>query len=496
MSAKDREPCRIGELAEGVSDVPLPFASSLFSFPTIEQRLSESELLYLSSAFLIRERAASSTDGIGIELTPRQGERVMRKTEILTDAEVRHAKPDKGKFVKRLLDGDGLYLQVTKSKEGFNRGWIFRYEMDGERHDYGIGPLHRYSLAEARRRRVNLRQLIDDGIDPLQEKIEAKKERLAEKAKEVKAKTFEQCARAYYKIHQKQWKNEVYRKQWLSNFVRYVFPKIGGLNVADIDSAHIEEILTPIWERIPDTASKVQSQIKLVFNYAKAGKLRDGDNPAARELVTARLGKPMFDRNHHAALPFDDVPTLIAELHTDKSISALALEFLTLTAARTSEVIGATWDEIDLKKRVWIVPAERMKSGREHRVPLSDRAVEILNGLQHHGKFVFASMTGRPLSNMAMLMLLRRKRPNQTVHGMRSAFRDWASERTSYPDKLAELCLADAVGDETEAAYRRGDGLQKRIRLMQTWADFLAKPRPPKTGDVHDLKAERERRAS
>jgi integrase len=407
----------------------------------------------------------------------------MRKTEILTDAEIRNAKPDKGKFVKRLLDGDGLYLQATKAKDGsVNRNWIFRYEMDGERHDYGLGPLHRFGLTEARRKRMELRQLIHDGIDPLAERVEARKQRLAEKAKRMKVKTFEQCARAYYKIHQKGWKNEKYRAQWLSNFERYVFPKIGKLNVADIDSAHVEDILTPIWERIPDTASKVQSQIKLVFNYAKAGKLRDGDNPAARELVTARLGKPMFDRNHHAALPFDDVPTLIAELHTDKSISALALEFLTLTAARTSEVIGATWAEIDLKKRVWIVPAERMKSGREHRVPLSNRAVEILNGLKHHGKFVFASMTGQPLSNMAMLMLLRRRRPNQTVHGMRSAFRDWVSERTSYPDKLGELCLAHAVGDETEAAYRRGDGLQKRIRLMQTWCDFLSKPRPV-TGD-------------
>jgi integrase len=195
-------------------------------------------------------------------------------------------------------------------------------------------------------------------------------------------------------------------------------------------------------------------------------------------------------------MPFDDIPLLVTELRANKSVSALALEFTILTAGRTSEILDAPWDEIDLKKRRWIVPGERMKSGRQHRVPLSSRAVEILSELPRHGRYVFATASGQPLSNQAMLMLLRRRRPNQTVHGMRSAFRDWVSERTAYPDKLAELCIAHAVGDETEAAYRRGDGLQKRIRLMQAWADFLAKPQPRKTGEVHDLKAERDRRAS
>jgi integrase len=419
----------------------------------------------------------------------------MRRTEILTDAEVRNAKPDTGKFVKRLLDGGGLYLQATKGREGVNRNWLFRYELDGERHDYGVGPLHTVSLAEARRRATELRLLLLDGIDPLTERNEARKERLAEKAKKVKAKTFKECAEGFYAIHQKGWKNEVYRKQWMSNMERLVYPTIGKLNVGDIDHGHIEKVLTPIWEKIPDTASKVQGQISRVLDWAKAGKLRDGDNPAARNFVTARLGKKKNGRKHHAALPFDDVPALVAELRADKSISALALEFTILTAARTSEVLDATWNETDLKKRVWIVPAERMKGNREHRVPLCNRAVEILSGLKHHGKFVFARLTGQPLSNMALLMLLRRRRPGMTVHGMRSCFRDWVSERTSYPDKLAELCLAHAVGDETEAAYRRGDGLQKRIRLMQTWADFLAKPRPA-TAQTVDLQAERQRRSA
>jgi integrase len=420
----------------------------------------------------------------------------MRKTEILTDAAIRNCKPDKGKFVKRLLDGLGLYLQATKSTAGVNRNWVFRYELDGERHDYGIGPLHTVSLAEARRRAGELRLLLLDGIDPLQERIEARKERLAEKAKRAKAMSFKECAERFYEIHQKGWKNDVYRKQWMSNMERLVYPTIGGLNVADVDHAHVEKVLAQIWEKIPDTASKVQGQISRVLDWAKAGKLRDGDNPAARNFVTTRLGKLKRDRNHHAALPFDDVPALVAELHVEKSISALALEFTILTAARTGETIGATWNEVDLKKRTWVIPPARMKGGREHRVPLSTRTVEILDGLKRRGKYVFANTTGEPLSNMAMLMLLRRRRPNQTVHGMRSAFRDWVSERTNYPDRLAEHCLAHAVSDETEAAYRRGDGLQKRIRLMQTWADFLAKPRTPKTGKVADLKAERERRAN
>jgi integrase len=402
----------------------------------------------------------------------------MRQLNRLTDKQIRSIKPDKGKFVKRLADGGGLILQATASGDGVNRNWVFRYQRDGERHDYGVGPVHTVTLAEARRKATELRLLLLDGVDPLQERLDAKAERLAAKAKEVNAKTFKECAQRFYELHRKGWKNEVYRKQWISNMERLVHPTIGGLSVADVDHAHVERVLAPIWEKIPDTASKVQGQIARVLDWAKAGKLRDGDNPAARNFVTARLGRRKNGRKHHAALPFDDVPVLIAELHTDKSISALALEFTILTAARTSEVLGGKWDEFDMKKRVWVVPAERMKSNREHRVPLSGRAMEILNGLKHNGKYVFASTKGQPLSNMALLMLLRRRRPGMTVHGMRSCFRDWASERTSYPDKLAELCLAHAVGDETVKAYLRGDGLQKRIRLMQTWADFLASPRP------------------
>lgn len=421
----------------------------------------------------------------------------MRKTEILTDADIRNAKPKKGKTIRRLLDGDRLYLQasVAQSALDINRNWVFRYELDGDRHDYGIGPYPAVSLGEARRRAGELRLLILDGIDPLQERIEARKERLAAKAKRVKAKTFKECAERYYEIHRKGWKNDVYRKQWHSNMVRYVYPLIGDLNVGDVDHAHIEQVLTPIWDRIPDSANKIQGQISRVLDWAKAGKLRDGENPAARNFVTARLGKLKRGRNHHAAMAIDDAPTLVAELRADKSLSALALEFTILCCARTAETIEATWDEIHLKKRVWVVPAARMKSGKEHRVALCDRALEIVGELQRHGPYVFASPNGKPLSNMAMLAYLQRRHPDLTVHGFRSTFRDWAADRTNYPEFIYEMALAHAVGDETVKAYKRTDLLERRVRLMDQWAKFLAKPQP-KTGEVHDLKAERERRAS
>jgi integrase len=416
----------------------------------------------------------------------------MRRVDLLTDAEIRNAKPDRGKFVKRLLDGDGLYLQVTKSTEGFNRNWIFRYEMDGERHDMGLGPLHRVSLAEARRKKADLRTAIAEGIDPLQERIDLRKERLAKKAKELKVKTFKQCTEAYYKVHQRNLKNEKYRRQWLWNMQTYVFPTIGELNVADIDTAHIEKTLEPIWSTIGDTASKIQGQIKKVFDWAIAGKYRIGDNPARREYITALLSKPKLDKNHHAAMKVDDAPAFLAELRQDNRIAARALEFAVLTCARTEEIVGAKWSEFDLRARQWVIPRERMKiksgSGRgDHRVPLSDRAMQILGSLKHHRR-VF------DISNGAMLELLKERHPGLTVHGFRSTFRDWAAERTNYPEFIVEMALDHAVGTDVVKAYRRTDLFERRVRLMKQWGDFLAKPRPA-TAQTVDLQAERQRRS-
>jgi len=414
----------------------------------------------------------------------------MRKMEILTAAAIRNCKPDRGKIVKRLLDGAGLYLQATRSETGVNRNWIFRYELDGERHDYGIGPLHTVSLAEARSRAGDLRLMLIDGIDPLRERKQAKKERLAAKAKEMKVKTFQQCTEDYFKVHGPKLKNEKYRRQWLRNMTEYVFPVIGNLNVADIDTPHIEQTLAPIWNTIGDTASKIQAQIKRVFDFAIAGKYRTGDNPARRELIGSRLGQPRRDKNNHAALKYDDAPAFMVELRKDKRLEARALELCILTCARTEEIMGAKWSEFDLGKNLWTVPGERMKKGREHRVPLSDRALEILHGLKHRGPKLFE------ISPAAMRKVLQQRRSDATVHGMRSTFRDWAAERTNYPEFIIEMALAHRIDDKTVAAYKRTDLFDRRVRLMKQWGDFLAKPRPAKTGDVADLKAERERRAN
>ena len=414
----------------------------------------------------------------------------MRRVDLLTDAEIRSAKPDRGKFVKRLLDGDGLYLQVTKSKDGVNKNWIFRFEMDGGRHDLGLGPLHRVSLAEARRKKADLRSAIADGIDPALERIELRKERLAKKAKELKAKTFKQCTEAYYKVHQRNLKNEKYRRQWLWNMQTYVFPTIGELNIADIDTAHIEKVLEPIWNTIGDTASKIQGQIKKVFDWAIAGKYRTGDNPARREYITALLSKPRMEKYHHAAMKIDDAPAFLAELRQDKRIAARALEFAVLTCGRTDEIVGAKWSEFDLDARQWVIPRARMKiksGGRgDHRVPLSDRAIEILDGLKHH-RLVF------DIGNGTMLELLKERHPGLTVHGFRSTFRDWAAERTNYPEFIVEMALDHAVGTDVVKAYRRTDLFARRIRLMDQWAKFLA-AKPRASAATVDLDAERKKR--
>jgi integrase len=416
----------------------------------------------------------------------------MREINLLSEFEVKNAKPDKGKFVKRLLDGAGLYLQVTKSlSSGFNRNWIFRYELDGKRHDLGLGPAHTVSLGEARRKATELRLQIYDGIDPAQERADLKAERLGRKAAKLKATTFQQCWQAYFKIHAKTWKNPKHRAQWESTMRTYVLPVLGPLNVADIETAHIEKVLAPIWDKIPETASRVQNRIKLVLSYAIAGGFRTGDNPASRDLVKARLGKIQRGNGHHAALPFVEAPAFMAKLRERDSLSARALEFTILTAVRTGETIGALWNEIDLKHKVWVIPAERMKSGREHRVPLCDRAVDILQSLPHSGKHVFINGHKRPLSNMAMLELLRGMSPGHTVHGFRSTFRDWAAERTNYPEFVIEMALAHAVDDKTVKAYKRTDVVERRVRLMKQWADFVARPRSVTSGKVVELAAAR-----
>jgi integrase len=268
------------------------------------------------------------------------------------------------------------------------------------------------------------------------------------------------------------------------------------LNVGDVDEAHLVKVFAPIQKRIPETASRVRQRVESVLGYAIVSKLRSGPNPATWKghLQTLLGGGRKENGNHHAAMPFAELPTFMPRLRAKKSLSATALEFTILTAARTGETIGARWDEIDFRHRLWVIPAARMKAARDHRVPLSDRAIEILREREKHrkGDLVFGTaVTGKPLSNMAMLELLRGMHKGATVHGFRSTFRDWASERTNYPNHVMEMALAHIIDDKVEAAYRRGDLLEKRQQLMAAWERFISRPLPAKGATVTDIRAAR-----
>jgi integrase len=416
----------------------------------------------------------------------------------LTQKGIEHAKPPKGRMAVMIPDGGNLYLQATIGKDGgVNRSWLFRYEMDGARHDMGLGSVATLRLAEAREQARRLRQQIIAGIDPLEARNEQKAERraraLVARAEKAKAQTFRECVEKYISVHGDEWKNTKHAAQWRTTLETYAYPVIGDLNVADIDEAHLVRVLEPIWRKIPETARRVRGRIEAVLGYATVSKFRTGDNPARwRNHLQTLLGGTQKAVEHHAALPFAEVPAFMVELRQRKSTSASALEFAVLTAARTGEVISALWNEIDLKKtKTWTIPANRMKAKAEHRVPLTPRAVEILEGLERKGKYVFGTaVTGKPLSNMALLELLRGMRAGFTVHGFRSAFRDWAAERTNYANHVVEKALAHAVPDKVEAAYRRGALFEKRRRLMAEWERYLSRPSAA-VAKVHDLAAVR-----
>ena len=358
----------------------------------------------------------------------------------------------------------------------------------------GLGPLHTVGLAEARQKARELRKQLLEGIDPLDSRNEAKAKAQTARAQQAKVRTFRQCAEYYFAVHRGKWSNGKHARQWLSTLETYAYPIIGDLNVSDIDEAHLLKVLQPIWTRIPETASRVRARIENVLGYAIASRFRQGDNPARWQgHLKTLLGGAKKDVEHHAALPFADAPAFIAELRGRKSSSAWALEFLILTAARTKEVIGAQWSEIDIEKRIWTIPAARMKAKVEHRVPLASRAIEILSAQPRRGDYVFSNAMSKPLSNMALLELLRGMRPGKTVHGFRSTFRDWAAERTNFPNHVAEKALAHTIGDKVEAAYRRGELFAKRAKMMEQWVRFLGEQRGADSS-ISDLTNERERR--
>jgi integrase len=372
----------------------------------------------------------------------------------------------------RYGDGHGLCLQITP---GGVKSWLLRYERNGRERWMGLGPLHTISLAEARERARKARGQLLDGVDPLEARRRDQSLRALDTAKAI---TFEQAAVAYFNAHERKWRNDKHRAQFLSTLKTYVFPKIGRLSVADIDTGRVLSCIEPIWQDKTETASRVRGRIEAVLDWVTVRGYRTGDNPARwrghlAEVLPARgqLQKTV----HHAALPFVELPAFVEALRERKGVAGRALEFTILCAARTGETIGARWDEIDLAEKTWTIPAGRIKGGREHRVPLSDRAIEILRALPTESKnpSVFIGSRRGGLSNMAMASIPKRmNRDDITVHGFRSTFRDWAAERTNYPNHVVEMALAHAVGDKVERAYRRGDLFEKRRRLMAEWARY------------------------
>lgn len=393
-------------------------------------------------------------------------------------------------------DGGGLYLKATES----GASWVLRYMLDGRPRYMGLGPLALYGLSEARAKALEARRLRHEGVDPLEARRTARSKLRLEAAKAI---TFKECASQYIAAHRAGWRNDKHAGQWQATLETYAEPVIGGLPVQAIDTALVLKVLEPIWTKKPETASRLRGRIETVLDWAKVRGYREGENPARwrghmDKLLPARSKVRRVE--HHAALPYAGIGDFIAALQAQPGVGARALEFAILTAARTGEVIGATWREIDLAAKVWAVPAERMKAGKEHRVPLSPRALSILEemlplrqvaeGQSIGDAFVFPGRkAGEPLSNMAFLMLLRRmERDDVTAHGFRSTFRDWAAERTSYPSEVAEMALAHAVADKVEAAYRRSDLFEKRRRLMDAWATFCATPKQPAQGTVASLR--------
>jgi len=378
-------------------------------------------------------------------------------------------------------DGAGLYLRVGR---GGAKSWCLRYMLAGKAREMGLGGASKIGLADARKRASAQRLLLVDKVDPLARREAETRTRKIEAAQ---AMTFEEAARAYVKAHEPSWRNAKHRQQWTNTLGTYVFPIFGALAVGAVDVAMVMKVIEPLWATKPETAGRVRGRIESVLDWAKARGFREGENPARwrghlSNLLPAR--SKVRSVKHHAALPYAEIGPFMVYLRSRGGAAANALEFLILTAARTNEVLGARWPEIDLGARMWTVPASRMKGQREHRVPLTSAAIAVLDRtLRQGGDFLFpGAKAGRGLSNMAMLKVLERMDSgNLTAHGFRATFKTWATERTNFPSEDVETALAHVIGDKVEAAYQRGDLLDKRRRLMDAWGEFCAKPAPAGT---------------
>jgi integrase len=396
-------------------------------------------------------------------------------------------------------DGHNLYLQIQNCN---NASWIFRYERDGRERFSGLGPYHTVGLAEARVRARALRLQLLDGVDPIAAKKAAKVQRALAAAK---AMTFSQAGASYIAQHGAKWSSARHAAQWSVSLKDYAEPIIGALPIGEIDVALVLKVLeqkvpawrnTPagsLWMTRPETASRLRGRIESILDWAKARGYRSGDNPASWSIIGEVLParSDLAKVEHHLAMDYRQLPTFMAELRKHDGTAARALEFTVLTAARTGEVTGARWSEIDLATKTWTVPADRMKVGKEHRVPLSDRAVEILKTLprEHGNDFVFIGPRRAGLSHAAMIVLFRRMGyVGITVHGFRSSFSDWCAEQTAYANHVVEQALAHTINSAVEKAYRRGDLIEKRRRLMTDWARYCASPRQQTGAEVATLR--------
>ncbi len=382
----------------------------------------------------------------------------------------------------------GLMLQV---KESGAKSWVLRYATGATstsksgkvyptRRDLGLGPFPEVGLGDARERAREAREKLRQGIDPVAERQAA---RDALRAAQGKGMTFDEAARRFLATKTREFRNPKHAAQWGSTLERYASPVIGPLPVDRIELAHIVEILTrdDLWNTKTETAKRLRGRIEAVLDWATVSGHRTGDNPAQwkgrLDKVLPAPGK-IAKVTHQKALPIDAAPGFLASLRQQNGLAARALEYVMLTAARSGEVRLATWGEIDLEGRTWTIPAERMKAGRQHIVPLSDPAIALLKALPrfHDCPYVFPSPRGKAFSDMSLSAVMRRMKVDAVPHGLRSTFRDWASERTNYPRDVAEMALAHTIGDKVEAAYRRGDLLAKRTRMMEEWARFLNTP--------------------
>ncbi|HJV76589.1 MAG TPA: tyrosine-type recombinase/integrase [Noviherbaspirillum sp.] len=393
-------------------------------------------------------------------------------------------------------DGAGLYLQISPFR---TKSWIFKYTLNGRSREMGLGSIHDFTLAEARELAMAQRKLLKEKIDPIEARDAKNQARLLEAAKRI---TFDECVEKYIDTHRTGWKNAKHIEQWENSLATYARPNIGKLSVADIDTGLVLKCLEPIWSTKTETATRVRGRIEKVLDWATTRGYRQGENPARwkghleHNLPTPnRISKVV----HHPALPFIEVGSFVQALRQRSGSAASALELAILTAVRSGEVRGATWSEIDMDRGIWTIPSERMKMKTEHRVPLSKRALEILEKMKAVAEstaptsLVFPSPRGKKLSDMTLTAVIRRmnegdapkwidpKTGAQVVpHGFRSSFRDWAAEDTNYPRWLAEKALAHLVGDETERAYQRGDLLEKRRQLMEDWATYCNTEHKPR----------------